>query len=129
MTKYYSDLDLKSIREALNIDFAHFTYRHDQCSCCYGPRDLPKLYWKDGIILEGNEYSYILFKNANNGRGCVTKYDAITDGTCVSWRLNDEQLEGVVKMLQEQLGIGYKVVKPEDNKTTIVIEKLPIIKK
>lgn len=124
MTKYYSDLDLKSIREALNIDFAHFTYKPNQCSCCYGPEDLPKLYWKDGKILEGGEYSYILFKNANNGSGSVTKHDVITDGTCISWSLNDEQLEGVCIMLQEQLGEGYLVVKPQSSARTIVIEKL-----
>jgi len=71
MKKTYSDLNLKAIREALNIDFAHFTYKQGQCSCCYGPKDLPKMYWKDRTIPEGDDYSYILFKNANNGSGTV----------------------------------------------------------
>lgn len=123
MKKTYSDLNLKAIREALNIDFAHFTYKQGQCSCCYGPKDLPKMYWKDRIIPEGDDYSYILFKNASNGSGTVMGRDYIKRNQCIEWGLNEEQLDGVCKMLQEQLGSGYKVIKPENNHTTIIIEE------
>lgn len=123
MKKTYSDLNLKAIREALNIDFAHFTYKQGQCSCCYGPKDLPKMYWKDRTIPEGDDYSYILFKNANNGSGTVMGRDYIKHNQYIEWGLNEEQLDGVCKMLQEQLGSRYKVIKPEDNRETIIIEE------
>jgi hypothetical protein len=120
--KIYKDLNLKEIREKLDIDFAHFTYGKDQCSCCYGPEDMPKLYRKKGI--NDNEIkSYILFKNANNGSGVVTKYDYIRHCTYISWNLSVLQLEGVVKMLQEQLGDEYIVEKPENNGSCIVIKE------
>lgn len=122
MKKQYTDLNLKSIREALNIDFAHFTYPKNMCSCCYGPKDLPKIYRKDGIEAEDIK-TYILFKNAENGSGTVTKYDTIGHVN-ISWNLTDEQLEGVCDMLQEQLGSSYKVIKPEDSSTCITIEKI-----
>lgn len=72
--KRYKDLNLKEIREKTGIDFAHFTFQPGMCSCCYGPEDLPSLYWKDRRIKHDN-YSYILFKNADNGSGSVTKND------------------------------------------------------
>jgi hypothetical protein len=122
MKKTYADLDLKSIREALDIDFAHFTYKPSQCSCCYGPQDLAAKYWKNNTIQEGDDYSYILFKNAHNGSGSVTKFDNIGYAN-ISWgNLSDTQLDGVVTMLQEQLGSDYKVVKPENKRVCINIE-------
>jgi len=122
MKKTYSDLNLKVIRETLDIDFAHFTYPKDMCSCCYGPEDLPKLYRKKGIEADKIE-SYILFKNANNGSGTVTKYDNIKKRGYISWKLNPTQLDGVCSMLQEQLGDGYEVVKPENNNSCIEINE------
>jgi len=124
MTKIYEDLDLKALREELNIDFAHFTYKKDQCSCCYGPKDLPSLYWKDKVIPEGDDYSYILFKNAHNGRGSVTKYDTIGHVNIQWGNLSEEQLDGVCRILQEQLGYGYKVTKPKTSLYCIEINKL-----
>lgn len=117
----YSDLKLKEIREAAGIDFAHYTYHRGQCSCCYGPKDLPKLYWKNRVIPEHDDYSYILFKNADNGSGTVTKNDIIDDYTCISWKCSEEQLDTVCKMLEEQLDDDYIVEKPEDPHTCIVI--------
>ena len=80
----YGELNLREIRDLADIDFAHFTYRRGQCSCCYGPKDLLKMYWKNRVIPEHDDYSYILFKNADNGSGTVTKNDEISDGTCIS---------------------------------------------
>jgi len=124
MKKTYRDLNLKAIREALNIDFAHFTYQKDQCSCCYGPKDLPSLYWKDKTIPKGDDYTYILFKNANNGSGSVSKTDYLKDRQLIEWNLSDEQLDGVCKMLQEQVGEGYKIHKPLKSNACIEIIKI-----
>lgn len=44
----YKDLDLRAIMEAENLDFAHWTYQRGQCSCCYGPEDQPRRYWRNG---------------------------------------------------------------------------------
>lgn len=132
MTKRYGDLDLKAIREAAGLDFAHFTYLRGQCSCCYGPKQLPARYWSGGAkrkaYFEENpeeDYSYILFKNAQNGSGIVTKGDVIEDHTYVSYAdLTDEQMNVVVEMLQDQLGDGYEVIKPEDKRVCITIRTI-----
>lgn len=122
MAKTYGELDLKSIREKLNIDFAHFTYQPSQCSCCYGPKDLPKRYWKDSKIPEGDDYTYVLFKNANNGSGPVKKGDTFKKYQNIEWKLSNEQLDGFCEMLQEQIGEDYKIIKPEDSSICIQIE-------
>lgn len=141
--KTYGQLNLQAIREAADLDFAHWTYRPGQCSCCYGPIDQPAKYWKNGkkprrkfltpdkrmweYRLNGQPYHnetcrYILFKNANNGRGCVTEDDLIKDNTCISYHLNDmEQLKRICDMLQEQLGDEYVVQCPDNNLTCIII--------
>lgn len=112
----YGDLNLKAIRQKANLDFAHFTYQRGMCSCCYGPKDLPKIYWKDGVIPEHDNYSYILFKNADNGRGTVTKSDEITNGTCINWgNISDEQLDIVCNELLAQCSPEFVIAKPLSN--------------
>ena len=71
----YKDLDLKGLREKCGIDFAHYTFKKGMCSCCYGPSDFPAKYWHKGIVKEDTieNVSYILFKNADNGSGRVTR--------------------------------------------------------
>lgn len=98
----YGSLNLAKVRDENGLDFAHFTYRRWQCSCCYGPVDLAARYWvkesrpmvieyqRHGIKRQDDaegitdaEYrsltdaQYILFKNANNGCGYVTANDTI----------------------------------------------------
>lgn len=121
MLKQYKDLNLKKIREDNDLDFAHFTYRNGMCSCCYGPKDLAKRYWRNGIIPEGDDYTYILFKNANNGSGSVTRYDVIKDYTCISWYFPMEKMRSVCKDLQEQLGEEYVVYMPKDEGQCILV--------
>ena len=125
----YGDLDLKFIREAADIDFAHYTYKDGQCSCCYGPEDLPAKYWKDGVIKTSN-YSYILFKNANNGSGTVKKSDylAYQDHICISWNLSVKQLDKVVRLLRQQVGREFIVHKPEDEYTCIILDRRKSLK-
>lgn len=119
----YKDLNLKKIRDEHDLDFAHFTYLKGQCSCCYGPKDLPKRYWKNNIIPESNNYTYILFKNANNGSGCVKRGDEIKKCQCVSWRMPYEKLHGVCLALKEQFGDDYYVLEPKNDLYTIIIMK------
>jgi hypothetical protein len=129
MEKQYKDINLKAIRETAKIDFAHFTYQKGQCSCCYGPLKFPARYWTGGKktkeYFEDNpneEYSYILFKNAYNGSGTVTKEDFITNHTYISYgNITDEQMNVIIEMLQSQLGEGYEVIKPENKFTCIEI--------
>ena len=119
----YKDLDLKHLREVCDIDFAHFTYKPDQCSCCYGPKDLPKRYWRNGVIPDKSydELSYILFKNANNGSGAVKREDYLSEqrNICIEWHLSEEQLDAVCKELEKQVGEEFDVVKPTDKYTCI----------
>ena len=136
----YKDLDLKHLREVCDIDFAHFTYKPNQCSCCYGPLDLPARYWrngkkppeyvpgtevydKDGKLIGGKytDYEYILFKNANNGSGYVKANDEIKQYQCVSWSMPKDKLKKVVEELQRQFGKYYKVVMPENEHYCIEI--------
>lgn len=118
----YGDLNLKKIRDDNGLDFAHFTYQKGMCSCCYGPRDLPKRYWRGNIIPDDDyDYTYLLFKNADNGSGHVKKTDEIDDYTCIEWGFPMEKMEKVCKDLQEQLGDEYVVLMPTDTYTCIQI--------
>lgn len=121
----YKDLNLKKIREDNDLDFAHFTYQKGMCSCCYGPKDLPKRYWRNNTIPDGDDYTYILFKNADNGSGVVKRDDEIGGGTydCVAWDFPIEKLENVCKDLQDQVGDEYIVFKPKDKMYCILICK------
>ena len=119
----YKELNLKKIREDNDLDFAHFTYKNNMCSCCYGPKDLPKRYWRGGVIPEGDDYTYLLFSNANNGSGVVKRDDEIRDYQCINWDFPIEKLENVCRDLQEQLGDEYVVLKPQNDMWSIIICK------
>lgn len=119
----YKDLNLKKIREDNDLDFAHFTYKNNMCSCCYGPKDLPKRYWRNNTIPDGDDYTYILFKNANNGSGTVKRDDKIKDYQCVCWDFPIEKLESVCKDLQEQVKDEYVVLIPTNDFHCILICK------
>ena len=121
----YADLKLKELREKCDIDFAHYTYKKGQCSCCYGPKDLAKTHWRKGMEITDNlvNYSYILFKNADNGSGHVTRNDTLNDIEFIEWGLNDKQLHDVCKELSVQYGKGWVVLVPTTHWTTIIILK------
>lgn len=140
--KTYGDLNLKAIREACDLDFAHYTYGRGQCSCCYGPLDMSKRYWRNGkkpievfvasrmshYELDGERYdtnktTYILFKNACNGSGRIkSKDEPIKNNTCIEYHFkSDEQKLKVCSMLQAQLGDEYVVQVPQDKLTCIII--------
>lgn len=121
----YRDLNLKKIREDNDLDFAHFTYQKGMCSCCYGPKHLPKRYWRGGVIPEHDNYTYLLFKNADNGSGVVKGNDEICCHLydCIEWNFPIEKLENVCKDLQAQLGDEYIVLKPKDDSKCIVVCK------
>lgn len=119
--KTYGELNLKQLRDECGLDFAHFTYQPHQCSCCCGPKDLPKRYWKDGIIPEEDDYTYLLFKNAHNGSGNVKKSDVIKDKTYIEHRMPNDMMKQVIKVLKVQLGPGYRVIAPKNDHTCIEI--------
>lgn len=134
----YGQLKLAELRDKVGLDFAHFTYLKNMCSCCYHPHDMAALYWKGKTRQEKAEnkrkgaekrdYEYILFKNAYNCGGRVTKTDLIcklnrrTDELCnayVEWNMSDEKLDLTCKLLQEQLGDFYEVIKPLNEDGTV----------
>lgn len=142
--KKYGDLNLRKIREDNDLDFAHFTYKKGQCSCCYGPLDMAERYWKkkpvrvvdvastkttvdtyhyeiDGKRINTNDLQFILFKNANNGSGTKTKNDEIGKYTCVSWQMPMDKLRKVCEDLKSQLDDDYKVYMPLSDMYTIII--------
>ena len=114
----YKDLNLKELREKCDIDFAHYTYRKNQCTCCYGPKDMAKKYWRNGEIKENN-FTYILFKNANNGSGVVKAQDEIKDVQYIEWVLPPEKLEPVCKELKSQMP-EYTIFVPKEPVYTII---------
>lgn len=128
----YGKLNLRGLREDCGIDFAHFTYQRGMCSCCYSPTDLPKRYWKNGIvkecgdagIIDESQTSYILFKNADNGSGTVKRSDEIEDNTYIEWGLTKKQLPLVLAHLRKQLGDKYEVIEPEGSFQCITIKKV-----
>lgn len=117
----YGDLNLKEIRDKCDLDFAHFTYQRGMCTCCYGPKDLPTLYWKDRIIPVGNDFEYILFKNADNDDGAVSKFDEIKHYTCIEWRFNQNKMQTICEMLLNQLDDDYYLLVPESDRFCIII--------
>lgn len=126
--KRYKDLDLKKIMQDFNLDFAHYTYLPGQCTCCYGPWDMAASHWKNGIIPKTEEEKdkarYILFKNADNGSGIRSKNDFIEDETYIEWNsdaISMEEIKGICRALQEQLGEEYRVEAPEDGSWCICI--------
>lgn len=111
----YKDLNLKKLREENGLDFAHFTYLPRQCSCCYGPLDLPARYWHRGIKPATMEnVQYLLFKNADNGSGSVHRNDDLDDVEHIEWGFPLEKLDKVCEDLQTQLGKEYVVLVPKD---------------
>lgn len=130
MKKYYSDLDLKSLAIECGLDFAHYTYEPGMCSCCFGPLRFSDCYWVNGSKGRkraeniGN-YTYILFKNAENGSGVVSDSDLIENDTYIGYRVNNKnQLLKVCEHLQKQLGNDYEIVIPDDFSYCIEIKYL-----
>ena len=141
--KTYGQLDLKRIMDAEDLDFARFTYSKGQCTCCYGPLDMPAQFWKNGkkprrhflshdkrtweYRLGGEKFvqddmTYILLKNACNGRGTVTADDVIKDYTCIEYKLKDmDQVRRISDMIREQLDEDYVVQVPNNMMHCIVI--------
>lgn len=122
----YKDLNLKHLREVCDIDFAHYTYKRGMCSCCYGPKDLPARYWRNNKILEDVDYNdimYILFKNADNGSGCVKANDDMRQTEYIEWHLTPEQLDKVIAELKRQVGNEYDVERPENEYKCIVLKR------
>jgi len=140
----YGELNLKKIREECDLDFAHYTYKKGQCSCCYGPMDMADKYWTEGRkpqIIDQKKatkynggftkytdnystFTYILFKNADNGSGRIkNKNEVIKSYTCISYRFKDEdQKNKVCKMLMSQLDDDdYVIAIPKDCDCCIVI--------
>lgn len=140
----YGQLDLKKIMADEDLDFARWTYSRGQCSCCYGPLEMPAKYWKDhkkpkiyflddkkqlsayqwpdGTRYNSDNTRYILFKNACNGSGTVTEDDIIRDYTCIGYRLKDmDQVRRIADMISEQLDDDYVVQCPDNMLTCIVI--------
>lgn len=153
--KTYGELNLKYIRDMAGLDFAHYSYQKGQCSCCYGPLDMSDKYWAKGRKPKKVDYQklenggatwhwdrdpkdvqYILFKNASNNTGWVTKNDTICLNpkhhklmyayrnkyeVMIEWSFPEEKMDMVLKMLKEQLDDDYVVLRPADKRYCIRI--------
>lgn len=120
--KKYGDLDMRKLREVCNLDFAHFTYLRGMCSCCYGPKDFPKRYWRNNTIIEDESITYILFKHATNGDGIRTKNDVIENVVYVGYRVRTkEQLLQICVELMHQLDNDYVVLVPKQMDCAVII--------
>lgn len=120
----YGDLNLHKLRDDCGLDFAHYTYKKGQCSCCYGPRDQAAIHWKNRVIRNDGDITYIMYKNADNcSRGRVKKTDEIRDHDCISWKMPMELLPTVCCMLSQQYGPGFRVFQPDTDFLTIIVAK------
>lgn len=119
----YKDLNLKQLREKCNLDFAHYTYGSRQCSCCYGPKDMPSIYWRDGKNLGTNDVDYILFKNSYNADGIVHKNDDIKDIQFVCWHCSKDKLHDICLELRKQFDDEWAIFEPQVDYHTIIICK------
>lgn len=121
----YKDLNLKKLRDENGLDFAHFTYLPKQCSCCYGPLDLPARYWRRGIKPETmDNVQYLLFKNADNGSGVVRRNNDIGEIVYIEWSFPLEKMDKICEDLQRQVGNEYAVFIPKDITSCISIVKV-----
>lgn len=137
----YGDLDLKKLREECDLDFAHYTYGKDQCSCCYGPRNMPAKYWRDGKVLDDSNIEYILFKNAYNCGGTKKKSDKLAtypqmyssyekEHVYINWQIHSkEKRQAVKKALESQVGSEFIVEIPDDDMYCIKLTRRTITKK
>lgn len=135
----YKDLNLNKLRDDNGLDFAHYTYLKDMCTCCYGPFDFPKRFWRNSEkptkvkdangfhyeinekVLNENDIQYILFQNAENGIGNVKDTDEIRDYQSIAWQFPMEKMKRICQDLQEQFGDEYVVAMPTDEFTCIMI--------
>ena len=109
----YQELNLKKIREENELDFAHFTFLTHMCSCCSTPLEFPARYWHKGIKPTSmDNVQYLLFKNADNGSGCVTKNDDISEYECISWNFPVEKMGKICQDLEQQMGKEYEILVP-----------------
>lgn len=118
----YKDLSLDKLRDSCNLDFAHYTYKRGQCSCCYGPKNQSKIHWRNRTIPDGEDYTYILYKNANNGSGIVTKNTCLRPIEFIEYRFNSAQQKvDVCRYLQDMYGSDWVVLMPESDLATIIV--------
>lgn len=111
---YYRDLDLAKLRNECGLDFAHYTYKKGMCPHRCGPKDLPKKYWKDGIIPHDSNFTFILFNNSDEENGTVCSDDVIGDNVHIMYRFDsDDQMKKVCKHLSAMLGYEYQVIESD----------------
>ncbi len=109
----FEELNLKQIREDNGLDFAHFTFLKNMCSCCSTPLEFPARYWHRGIKPQSmDNVQYLIFKNADNGSGRVTKNDDISEYECILWQFPVEKLGKICKDLEQQMGNEYEILVP-----------------
>ncbi len=118
---FYKDLDLAKIRKEFDLDFAHYTFPKGMCSCCYGPKDMSKKYWKNNTIPEDNNYTYILFSNCENGSGVVHENDEIKSLQFILWSFPIEKMSDVCKALLLQLNRNYVILVPSKYTHVIIL--------
>lgn len=117
----YQELNLKKIREDNGLDFAHFTYLRNMCSCCSTPLEFPARYWHKGIKPTSmDNVQYLIFKNADNGSGRVTKNDDISEYECISWNFPIEKMGKICQDLERQMGKEYEILVPSSEHFCII---------
>lgn len=120
----YQELNLEKIREDNGLDFAHFTYLRNMCTCCSTPLEFPARYWHRGVkpkTMDGVQY--LIFKNADNGSGRVKKTNDIKDYECISWNFPESKLLKICKDIQTQLSEEYVVLVPQNEHFCILAIK------
>lgn len=141
MIKRYSELNLHELRDKAGLDFAHYTLKAGQCSCCYGPLDQAKKHFSKEFLDKYNvktlkdlnnlydnkealnSMTYILFKNAiNNPDSGYKKLDDRSYSEVIMWDFEMEKMDLVCKLLEEYFGESYKVIKPTSKCECIKVE-------
>lgn len=120
----YQELNLKKIREDNGLDFAHFTYLRNMCTCCSTPLEFPARYWHKGIKPTSmDNVQYLIFKNADNGSGRVVKTDDIKRYQSIAWQFPESKLLKICKDIQDQMGNEYFLLVPKSKDFCILAIK------
>lgn len=122
----YADLKLKELREKVGLDYVSFTYLYGRCCCCNGPLDLkeedwsPRAFERAGVKtlaklreVEGFKFSYLQFLNTRGTHGEKTEKDELNDMEFIDWSFGWDKMDEVISELQQRLGEGYLIIKPE----------------
>lgn len=124
--KKYGDLNFDVLRNDIGIDLVHYTCPRGHRWFELHPMDYPARCWRGGKPSDDYlDYTFILFKNAEDMGGYVTKEHYIENETFLETKFKDDiQAKRAIDELQRQLGTRYLVQWPPEEECSVEIRLL-----